>query len=147
MFQAALTLRGHLDIEPATLHRALGQLLATERKKFHDRLERKTGEFEVKLAKLSGALDVLRGAAPLPPAKFPSVKAWKEDTIYHEGDIVAFAGGTFRALRDTARAPGAKDWVCLARPGNTLTIPALTTAMSSTAAWMSSWSTVLPSLR
>ena len=29
-----------------------------------------------------------------------------------------FAGGTFQALRDTARAPGVRDWVCLASPGN-----------------------------
>src|SRR5215472_6218410 len=58
-------LRGHLNIELGNLHRALGQLLADERKKFHDRLERKTNEFEVRLAKLSGAVDVLSGKAPL----------------------------------------------------------------------------------
>jgi hypothetical protein len=115
-------LRGHLNIELNKLHRALGVLLADERKKFRDQLERKTSEFEVKLAKLSGAVDVLRGAQPPPPAKFPSVKAWTEDVIYHEGDVVAFAGGTYQAQRDTARAPGAKDWVCLATPGSTLTI-------------------------
>src|SRR5215471_21072081 len=52
-------LRGHLNIELANLHRALGQLLAAERRKVADQLERKTREFEVKLAKLSGAIDVL----------------------------------------------------------------------------------------
>jgi hypothetical protein len=35
--------------------------------------------------------------------------------------IVAFAGGTWQATRDTARVPGAQDWVCLARSGNSLT--------------------------
>jgi len=111
-------LRGHLNIEFNKLHRALGQLLAEERHK----LERKTSEFELKIAKLSGAVDVLRGAQPPPPAKFPSVKAWKEDVIYYEGDIVAFAGGTYQAQRDTARAPGSRDWICLAVAGAWFTI-------------------------
>jgi len=77
---------------------------------------------KLKLAELTGAVDVLRGKEPPPPAKFPRVKAWMEDTIYHEGDIVAFAGGTFQARRDTASPPGAKGWVCLAKPGNSLTV-------------------------
>src|SRR5215831_4673325 len=37
-------LRGHLNIELENLHRALGVLLATERRKFCDQLERKTNE-------------------------------------------------------------------------------------------------------
>ena len=45
-------------------------------------------------------------------------RLWKEDTIYHEGDVVAFAGATYQATKDTARAPNAKDWICLASPGN-----------------------------
>jgi len=97
----------------ATLHTALGECLATEREKF----ERKANEFEIRLAKLSGAIDILRGAQPLPPAKFPSVKAWSEDTIFYQGDIVIFAGGTYQAQRDTARAPWTEDWVQLASPG------------------------------
>ena len=115
-------LHARLDIELNTLHRALGEILATERKKFRDQLDRKTSEFEVRLAKLSGAVDILRGAQPPPPAKFPTVKAWSEDTIYHEGEIVAFAGGTYQAQRDTARAPGSQDWTCLATPGKSLTV-------------------------
>src|SRR5262249_61426655 len=65
---------------------------------------------------------VLRGTQPPPPAKFPTIRVWSEDTIFHEGDIVAFAGGTYQATKDTARAPGAQHWVCLARPGNGFTI-------------------------
>jgi hypothetical protein len=106
-------LRGHVAIELKALHTALGQVLADEREKF----ERKTNEFEIKIAKLAGAVDVLRGVQPPPPAKFPSVKAWTEDVIYHEGDIVTFAGGTWQAQRDTARPPGTKDWICLADAG------------------------------
>ena|SRR5215471_16565821 len=58
-------LKGHIAIERETLYRALGRLLATERRKFCDQFERKTREFEVKLAKLAGAIDVLSGNAPL----------------------------------------------------------------------------------
>jgi hypothetical protein len=100
--------------------RALGELLSTERRKFSDLLERRTKGFELKLAELTGAVDILRGAQPPPPAQFPSVKAFSADTIYHEGDIVAFAGGTYQAAKDTARVPGAEDWVCLAGAGFTI---------------------------
>jgi len=111
-------LRGHLEIELQSLHRALGQLIAEEREKF----ERKASAFELKLAKLSGAIDVLRGAQPPPTPKFPSVKVWSEDMIYHEGEIVAFGGGTYQAQRDTARAPGTRDWTCLAVAGAGFTV-------------------------
>ena len=84
-------------------------------------LEQRTRGFELKLAELTGAVDILRGAQPPPPAQFPSVKAWQEDVVYHEGEIVAFAGGCYQAAKDTARAPGAQDWVCLARSGDSLT--------------------------
>jgi hypothetical protein len=106
-------LRGRLNIELANLHRALGEVLATERMKF----ERRTGEFEVKIAKLSGAIDVLRGAAPPPPAKFPTAKLW-EDRVFHENDVVTFCGSTYQALRDTARVPTTSDWRCLAAGGS-----------------------------
>jgi hypothetical protein len=77
---------------------------------------------ELKLAELTGAIDILRGLQPPPPAKFQTIRAWKPDTIYHEGAIVAFAGGTFQAQRDTARVPGAQDWVCLASAGHSFTV-------------------------
>src|SRR5262249_16936386 len=91
------------QLEP--LHRGLGQLLAEEREK----LERKTNAFEIKLAKLAGAIDVLRGAAPPPPAKFPSVAAWNADLIYHEREVVSFNGGCYQAIKETARAPDTSD--------------------------------------
>jgi len=122
-------LRGHLDIERSHLLAVVGEVLGETRGDVLDRIEpqlekqlAKIAALELKLAELSGAVDVLRGKEPPPPAKFPRVKAWTEDTIYHEGDIVAFAGGTFQARRDTACLPGAKHWVCLAKPGNSLTV-------------------------
>ena len=77
---------------------------------------------ELKLAELTGAIDILRRLQPPPPAKFPVIDAWKPDTIYHAGAIVAFAGGTWQAQRDTARVPGAQDWVCLASAGHSFTV-------------------------
>jgi hypothetical protein len=122
-------LRGHLDIERENLIEAIGGALAARRNELLDRIEPrlekqlgKIAALELKLAELTGAVAVLRGKEPPPPAKFPRVKAWTEDTIYHEGDIVAFAGGTFQARRDMASPPGAKGWVCLAKPGNSLTV-------------------------
>jgi hypothetical protein len=120
-------LTGAIDIlrgtpPPERDTRALGELLSTERREFDDLLERRTRGFELKLAELTGAVDILRGAQPPPPAQFPSVKAFAADTIYHEGDIVAFAGGTYQATKDTARAPGSQDWICLAFAGAGFTI-------------------------
>jgi hypothetical protein len=110
-------LHAHLDIERETLHRALGEVLATERAKFGDQLERKTSALEIKLAELSGAVDILSGKAP-PRAEFPSVKAWEPDVVFHENDVVTFAGSTYQALRDTARVPTTQDWRCLAAGGS-----------------------------
>ena len=122
-------LRGHLDIEGSRLRTSVGEVLGEMRRNMLDQIEpqlekqlAKIAALELKLAQLTGAVDVLRGKEPPPPAKFPRVKAWTEDTIYHEGDIVAFDGGTFQARRDTACLPGAKHWVCLAKPGNSLTV-------------------------
>jgi hypothetical protein len=109
-------LRGQLTNELKALHTALGQLLADER----DRFERRADAFEIKLAKLTGAIDILRGAAPPPPAKFPTIKAWSADaSIHYQGAIVTFNGSTYQAQCDTARAPApdTSDWTCLAAVG------------------------------
>src|SRR5262249_21307225 len=118
-------LQGHLEIERGHLIAVLGEEFVATRNELLDRIEpqsAKIAALELKLAELTGALDVVRGKVPAPPATFPRVKAWKEDTVYHESDIVAFAGGTYQARRDTVRVPGEKDWVCLAKPGNGLAV-------------------------
>jgi hypothetical protein len=100
---------------------SLGEALGVMRNELLDQIEpqlQKISALELKLAQLTGAIDILRGMQPPPPATFPTIRTWKEDTIYYEGNIVVFAGGCYQALRDTARAPGAQDWVCLARSGN-----------------------------
>lgn len=50
------------------------------------------------------------------PGKLPAVRAWA-DGVHYEGDVVAHAGGTWQAVRDTGREPPHADWVCLATPG------------------------------
>jgi hypothetical protein len=111
-------LRGHLDIEREIVTDACGEALGLVSKELRDRIS----PLELKLAELTGAIDVLRGLQPSPPAKFQTIRAWGPDTIYHEGAIVAFAGGTWQAQRDTARVPGAQDWVCLASAGHSFTV-------------------------
>ena len=108
-------LRSHLDIEREFMIEVFGEALGIE---LRDRIS----PLELKLAELTGAIDILRGLQPPPPAKFQTICAWKPDTIHYEGAIVAFAGGTWQAQRDTARVPGAQDWVCLASAGHSFTV-------------------------
>jgi hypothetical protein len=107
-------LRSHLDIE----REIFGEALGITCQELRDRIS----ALELKLAELTGAIDILRGLQPPPPAKFQTIRAWRPDTIYHEGAIVAFAGGTWQAQRDTARVPGSQDWVCLASAGHSFTV-------------------------
>ena len=52
-----------------------------------------------------------------PPGKLPLVKLWVPETVYYEGDDVAYDGGTFQAKRDTGQPPSHADWLCLATAG------------------------------
>jgi hypothetical protein len=64
--------------------------------------------------------DQLRGPPGRPgkDAKLPRVKIWREDTVYYEGDCVAFGGSLYQAQCDTGRSPlFAKHWMCLATAG------------------------------
>jgi hypothetical protein len=106
-------LRSHLDIEREFMIEVFGEALGINCQELRDRIS----PLELKLAELTGAIDILRGLQPPPPAKFQTIRAWQPDTIYHEGAIVAFAGGTWQAQRDTGKAPGTKDWVALAVAG------------------------------
>jgi hypothetical protein len=60
-----------------------------------------------------------------PPGKLPLVKLWMPETVYYEGDVVAYDGGTFQAKRDTGQPPSHGDWICLTtagRDGNGITV-------------------------
>jgi hypothetical protein len=51
-----------------------------------------------------------------PPGKLGLARAWFEG-VHYEGDVVTHDGGTFQALRDTAKEPPHGDWSCLAARG------------------------------
>jgi hypothetical protein len=53
-----------------------------------------------------------------PPGKLPVAEAWMPETVFYVGDVVAYAGGTFQARRDTGQAPSHSDWICLASAGS-----------------------------
>jgi hypothetical protein len=40
-----------------------------------------------------------------PPGLLAMVKLWIPETVYYEGDVVAYDGGTFQAQRDTGQRP------------------------------------------
>src|SRR5262249_8422949 len=58
-----------------------------------------------------------------PPGTLPSVKLWRQDEVHYRGDVVAYDGSTFQAVKDKARAPGADDWVLIARGGSDAITP------------------------
>jgi hypothetical protein len=60
-----------------------------------------------------------------PPGKLPLVKLWVPERVHYAGDVVAYDGGTFQAMRDTGQPPSHADWVCLAtagRDGNSIVV-------------------------
>lgn len=65
---------------------------------------------------------LLQAVAALPAAKdgkdgmLPVVREWS-DQVHYKTHVVAHAGSTYQALRDTAKAPPHDDWICLARAG------------------------------
>jgi hypothetical protein len=52
-----------------------------------------------------------------PPGELPLVKLWMPETVYYEGDVVAYDGGTFQAMCDTGQPPSHAHWICLATAG------------------------------
>jgi len=51
------------------------------------------------------------------------VKLWRPDQITYAGEVVAYDGSTFQAVKDTAQAPGGDDWVLIARGGRDAITP------------------------
>ena len=65
-------------------------------------------------------LPELRGpAGPVGPAgKLPIVEEWTRETVFYEGSVVTYDGGSYQALRDTGEPPDNEaHWQCLAAPG------------------------------
>ena len=100
-----------LDIRPLTLtdlDQRIGERLATEREYLHELLAQL-------LAEMPTAERGERG----PPGFLPIAKTWRRGAVYYAGDVVAFDGSTWQAIKDTAQAPGSDgDWQLLARGGS-----------------------------
>src|SRR5947207_9939700 len=65
-------------------------------------------------------LPALRGpAGPVGHAgKLPIAKEWTRETVFYEGSVVTYDGGSYQALRDTGEPPDNEaHWQCLAAPG------------------------------
>lgn len=60
-------------------------------------------------------IDGERGPAGA-PGKLPRVRFWQDD-VHYEGEVVVFNGRTYQAVRDTGKAPGHEDWICIAERG------------------------------
>jgi hypothetical protein len=52
-----------------------------------------------------------------PPGRIEGVRAYVEDMVHYEGDIVVREGSTYQAKRDTTRPPPHADWACIAAAG------------------------------
>lgn len=92
----------------ADVDQRVGELLAAEREYLHELLAQL-------LAEMPAAERGERG----PPGFLPIVKTWRQDAVYYAGDVVAFDGSTWQAIKDTAQAPGSDgDWQLLARGGS-----------------------------
>jgi hypothetical protein len=62
-------------------------------------------------------LPELRGPVG-PPGKLPIAKEWTRETVYYEGSVVTYDGGSYQALRDTGEPPDNEaHWQLLAAPG------------------------------
>ena len=72
--------------------------------------------------------------APGPPGKFAAAKAWQRG-VHYESDLVAHAGSSWCAMRDTAEEPPHEDWLCIAQRGADGRTPAFRGAWKAASAY------------
>ena len=53
-----------------------------------------------------------------PTGQVPIAKKWTRETVFYEGSVVTYDGGSYQALRDTGEPPDNEaHWQCIAAPG------------------------------
>jgi hypothetical protein len=119
-----------LDTVPATLDdidRRIGERVAAEHQYMCDIIAEVVAHLQDEW--VVGAMGPPGPSGPPgeqgPRGRLPLVKLWIPETVYYEGDVVAYDGGTFQAKRDTGQPPRHTDWICLAtsgRDGGSITV-------------------------
>jgi len=71
-------------------------------------LVRQTAEIRAEIHDAIAAVELKEG----PQGKLPIARAWDDDVTY-AGEVRTHAGALWQASRDTGKAPGGADWLCL----------------------------------
>jgi hypothetical protein len=105
---------------PGMLTEAIGLTMAENRKlarkELNDAIENSERRLAEKLVELEERLKSV-------PGKLPVVKAWRQESVTYQAEMVSHKGSLYQARRDTAQPPGGSDWICVARHGRDAVTP------------------------